>query len=159
VLKPRASQQTLVLRHSLRPYVAFALPLLVVTGIGAIASAKSGQWTSLWYVVVVWVFFLLWSFFLTRYQIAWNHEAITQKAAGGPGVTIDIGAITKVRLETSGAATLLSFRRPFRRISIYANDHKFIDVSLIHFLAEDIHALMRFVHEQRPDIALPKNWL
>jgi hypothetical protein len=159
MLKPETHQQTFILRHSRQPYIAFALPLLLVTGIGVAASAKTGQWMSLWYLVAIWGFFLPWSFFLSRYRVCWSHRAITQKAAGGSDVTIDLGTITKVKLETSDSATLLSFRRPFRRISIYNNDKKFIDVSLKHFLAEDIRRLMRFVHEQRPDLTLPKNWL
>jgi hypothetical protein len=159
VLKTNTDEQGCALQHSVQPYVAFALPLLVVTIVGVVASAKSGQWASLWYLAAVWSFFLPWSFLLSRYQITWNQGEITQRAAGGRDVTIDIEDITRVKLEASDAATLLSFRRPFRRISIYSSDGKFIDVSLKHFVAQDIRRLMRFIHEQRADLTLPKNWL
>jgi hypothetical protein len=49
-----------------------------------------------------------------------------------------------------------------RRIAIYgdgSNGHKWIDVSLKHFAAEDIRRLMRAIHEQRPDLSMPKNWI
>jgi len=53
-------------------------------------------------------------------------------------------------------------RRPFRRITIYAEGAeitKFIDVSLKHFVAEDIRKLMRKIHDNRPDLSLPKKWI
>jgi hypothetical protein len=56
----------------------------------------------------------------------------------------------------------VSLRRPFRRLAIYSehgSSIKFIDVSLKHFAADDVRKLMRVIHEQRPDLVLPKNWV
>jgi hypothetical protein len=67
---------------------------------------------------------------------------------GLPGATTRLGAMMA--------------RRPFRRIAVYAqhgSSTKFIDVSLKHFAADDIRKLMRVIHEQRPDLVLPKNWV
>ena len=41
----------------------------------------------------------------------------------------------------------------------YGRDNQFIDVSLKHFVNEDIRKLMHLIHERRPDLSLPKNWI
>jgi len=38
-------------------------------------------------------------------------------------------------------------------------ESKFIDVSLKHFAADDIRKLMRAIHQERPDLVLPKHWI
>jgi hypothetical protein len=79
-----------------------------------------------------------------------------------PEVSINANEITRVALETSDTQTLLSLRRPFRRIAIYAsspNQSKMIDVSLKHFAPHDIRRLMQAIHDRRPDLSIPKNWI
>jgi hypothetical protein len=52
--------------------------------------------------------------------------------------------------------------RPFRRICINAGPkgaRKTIDVSLKHFWQKDIRLLMTIIHQARPDVDMPKNWL
>ena len=98
----------------------------------------------------------------TRYRIYWNNGEIIQKAVAGNLTKIKTDEITNEVQETSDLQTLATFSRPMRRIVIYArhaDGGKFIDVSLKHFVAEDIRNLMRAIHERRPDLSLPKNWL
>jgi hypothetical protein len=99
----------------------------------------------------------------TCYRIFWRDGAILQKASGGPDVSIRPDEITSVEQETSDVGTALAMRRPFRRIVIYAEnprgEGKYIDVSLKHFLADDVRKLMRAIHARRPDLALPKHWM
>jgi hypothetical protein len=113
-------------------------------------------------IFVCWLLFLPYIFITTRYRIELRDGTIFQKAAGIADVSIKLSDVTFVRLETSDAQTLLSMRRPFRRITIYAKGGertKFIDVSLKHFAADDIRQLMRAIHDGRPDLALSKHWI
>ena len=70
---------------------------------------------------------------------------------------VDRSDIASVRMEVD-----VSPGRPFRRIALYSHAPKsgqFIDISLKHFAAEDIRALMRSIHQQRPDLTLPQHWV
>jgi hypothetical protein len=57
--------------------------------------------------------------------------------------------------EKSDLATMLSFRRPTRRITIYGKDQQHLDVSLKHFVMADIRRLMQEIKKERPDLTLP----
>ena len=78
-------------------------------------------------------------------------------------VVIPVNEITSIkkgasfeRLKSSQGIT----RRVFRRIAIYQEKSdgtvKFVDVSLKHFIPEDIKKLMTLIHEKRPDLEIPK---
>jgi hypothetical protein len=97
-----------------------------------------------------------------RYRIFWDNGEIVQKAVAGNLTKIETGEITDVVQETSDIQTLLTFSRPMRRIVIYAryaDRGKHIDVSLKHFVATDIRKLMKAIHDRRPDLELPEQWL
>ena len=77
-----------------------------------------------------------------KYKIYWTDEFVCQEASGRAKVCIKYGEITKISSEVSEPGQLLAASRPFRRIAIYAekphDEGKFIDVSLKHFVADDI---------------------
>ena len=89
------------------------------------------------------------------------------RAAGFPWALITITQrvedIERIEQETSNAQTLARMNRPFRRITIYGKTsleaRNFIDVSLKHFNLDDIHKLMKIIHERRPDVPMPKAWI
>jgi hypothetical protein len=72
-------------------------------------------------------------------------------------IVIPAKDISLVRTETSPERG-----RVLRRIAIYSNldskNPKFVDVSLKHFVPEDIRKLMDAIHKERPDLVLPKQW-
>jgi hypothetical protein len=98
----------------------------------------------------------------TRYRIFWQDGEIKQISANKYVTTIRTSDITRVAQERSDLQTRLKLRRPADRISIYGgrgDEQKHIDVSLRHFVAADIRKLMQAVHDQRPDLPLPQNWV
>jgi hypothetical protein len=163
MLADEQSTQCFVLRYSAAPYLAFAFPLMLVTALGGVASFTARTFSFFGYFLVPWAFYATWVLLLRRYVVSFTPKKIFRRAAGLQPISIDIDAIRSVRLETRGADELLSIRRPFRRISIYAgksgDGSDFIDVSLKHFVAADIRLLMRAIHTRRPDLPLPRQWL
>jgi hypothetical protein len=129
----------------------------------AYVSLKTRDWTPIASAQMVWPLFAVLVYIGTRYRIFWRDGAVVQRASGGADVSIKTGEITRVEQETSDVGTALAMRRPFRRIVIYAEnprgEGKFIDVSLKHFVADDIRKLMRAIHTRRPDLTLPKHWM
>lgn len=151
------------LRRSIGPYAGFIIILAGVTGLLMFVSLKTGDWTPFGTALLGWLFLLVIIYVGTRYRIFWCDGEIVQKASGRADVSIRVEEITRVEQETSGVRTLVAFRRPVRRIVIYAEkphgEGKFIDVSLKHFVANDIRELMRAIHAHRPDLTLPKHWM
>ncbi len=100
--------------------------------------------------------------FYWRYRIRFNGVAITQHAPGTQPITIELGDIERVSLEVGSPIGRWRGVRPLRRIAIYTKhanlERPFIDVSLKHFLADDIRRLIREIHQARPDLALPDHW-
>jgi ribosome-interacting GTPase 1 len=87
---------------------------------------------------------------------------IVQKASGMSDVSIKADKITRIEQEVSNVGTLVRFNRPSRRIVIYAEkphgECMYIDVSLKHFVADDVRKLMRAIQVRRPDLEFPKHW-
>jgi len=112
---------------------------------------------------VMWLLFAPLVYIGLKYKVYWKDNEICQEASGGPKVCIAYGEITRLALETSKPAELPSSSRPFRRIAIYGgnvgNFDSFIDVSLKHFVADDIRKLMRAIRARRSDLELPNDWL
>jgi hypothetical protein len=126
-----------------------------------VTAFEQHDWAPIGAAVFGWLLFIPIVYIGTRYQILWRDGALIQKASGMQDVLIRPNEITRIALETSDLQTLMSFRRPFRRIAIYArgaDGSKWVDVSLKHFAADDIRKLMRAIHERRPDLSMPKNW-
>jgi hypothetical protein len=157
------STRAFVLRRSVGPYVGFTVILVGVTGLMVFVSLKTRDWTPLEMMSVGWFFLAVIVYIGTRYRIFWRDGAVVQRASGRVDVSIKPDEITRVEQETSDVRTLFSFRRPFRRITIYAEkprgEGKYIDVSLKHFVADDVRKLMRAIHARRADLTLPKHWM
>lgn len=148
------------LRRSLQPYWGLIIIFAILTVCGLYYTFSSHDLFGL-SVLFGWVFVAFNTWFGMRYRIFWDNGEIIQKAVAGNLTKIQISEITDVVQETSDMQTLVTFSRPMRRIVIYAKhaDGKFIDVSLKHFVIEDVRKLMRVIHEQRPELTLPKQFL
>ena len=151
------------LRRTIAPYTGQIAILALVTLSMSFVSIWKHAWGLILSTPVMWLLFAPLVYFGSKYKIYWTSNDICQQASGGPRVCIQYGEIARIALETSKPGELLAASRPFRRIAIYAeNPHgegKFIDVSLKHFVADDIRELMRAIHARRPDLELPKHWV
>jgi hypothetical protein len=150
---------TFTLRRSIRPYVGLAVILLLVSLFVIAGSFQQNDSTFGFIIVLGSIFFLALNVFIgTRYRVYWKNDAVGMHPVGSKDVIIPVDKITLVRQETS-----LERGRAFRRIAIYAHSAEdkatFVDVSLKHFAHDDIRKLMRAIHEKRPDLSLPKNWI
>jgi hypothetical protein len=109
---------------------------------------------------VAWLLFLFLARIGLKYKISWTNQMICQEASGGAKVCIAYGEITQIVSEISKPGELLSASRPFRRIAIHAQEssgnEKLIDVSLKHFVANDVRDLMHMIRDHRPDLSMPK---
>lgn len=152
------------LRRTIAPYVGQIVIFSLVT-LGALSvSIQKGVWGLILLVLVVgWPLFGILVYIGLKYRIYWTEEDVRQQASGGTDVCINYSEIARIALETSKPGEWPAASRPFRRIAIYAREShcegKFIDVSLKHFVAEDIRNLMRVIHARRPDLTLPKHWI
>lgn len=146
------------LRRSIKPYVGQVLILVIVTGWVVFVAVFKHQWKLTVPIPVIWFFFIILLYFGMAYQISWNEEEICQEASGGR-ICIKFSDITNIEAEISKPLEFISASRPFRRISIYAENSeshlKYIDVSLKHFLTADIRQLMQVIHSRRPDLIIP----
>jgi hypothetical protein len=121
----------------------------------AYISLHEHSWTPL--LQAGWIFLIGaggWVFLGTRYRIAYSDEAVVMKASRVQSVTIPFCDIALVQSEAS-----IERGRPFRRIAIYPvnvnESHKWIDVSMKHFVIGDIQNLLAFIRDKRPDLMLP----
>ncbi len=149
------------LRRSFRPYWGLVIIFSILSVYGLYYTFTSHDLFGL-SIFFGWIFVAFNTWFGMRYRIFWDDGEIIQKAVAGNLTKIKTDEITDVIQETSDLQTLATFSRPMRRIVIYARHAeggKFIDVSLKHFVADDIRKLMRAIHERRPDLTLPKHWL
>ncbi|MBS0193978.1 MAG: hypothetical protein JSR34_07005 [Proteobacteria bacterium] len=103
------------------------------------------------------------------YRVCLTRNTIMQYGFGIKTISISIDQIQRIKLETSLGArrksnsfwsSLFVVDRPLRRIVITPKGDKegYVDVSLKHFAVDDIRTLMRRIHEQRPELVLPKGW-
>lgn len=156
------SKQSQYLRRTIAPYTGQIMILTLVTFGVLFVFVKKNEWGLLLPVPVVWLLFLILTYIGLKYRINWNDKEVYQKASGGSKVCIQYSEITKVTSEISKPGDILAASRPFRRIAIYAGESqdtgKFIDVSLKHFVADDVRKLIRVIQDHRADLALPKNW-
>lgn len=155
------SRQFQHLRRTVSPYIGQIIILSFVTLFVLFISFKIHEYNILLIAPVIWILFIPLIYFGLKYKIFWNNNELFQKASGRSDVYIKYSEISRVASETSKPGELISAGRPFRRIVIYAenaqNGGKFIDVSLKHFVMDDVRCLMREIHEHRPDLVLPKH--
>lgn len=155
------NQNSFALRRSLRPYWGLVIVASLFTLYGLYYTFSSHDLFGLC-VLFGWVFVVFNMWFGMRYRIWWDDGEIIQRAVAGNLTKIKINEITDVIQETSDLQTLVTLSRPMRRMVIYAKHvegGKFIDISLKHFLAEDIQRLLNEIQEARPDLTVPTiNW-
>jgi hypothetical protein len=154
------------LRHSLKIYSGiFIIYVVLMIGLGLLAGLTNNGGSMKDILLVLTVIFFLYFAFLyflnSRYQIFLENAEITMRAASLSAdpkapTSIKISDITLIKREVSDVHTTVKLKRPFQRISIYdKSDNKFIDISLKHFLMQDIRKLMKLIKEKRPDLDVP----
>jgi hypothetical protein len=151
------------LRRTIQPYIGIVIITAILSGLLIFNAIKTADLSWLEAIGVMVTILIVTQYPNTRYRICWQHgHEIKQIASNKVVTTIKTSEITRIEQERSDPLTLLQMRRPSRRIAIYADGsdgQKWIDVSLKHFAADDIRRLMRAIHESRPDLSMPKNWV
>ena len=150
------------LRRTIQPYIALLIIWIGITFLWIFVTFKTHDLSGLILIALLWAIGVWGQYGNTRYRIFWESDAIRQIAANKNITTIKTSEITRIVQEQSDLQTLFSYTRPSRRIAIYSdgsNGHKWIDVSLKHFAADDIRRLMQAIRERRPDLSIPKDWL
>lgn len=151
------SRSSFALGRSVQPYAGIVVIFSLLTVFGLYYTFSSGDWNGL-YVLFGWIFVAFNIWFGLCYRIYWHNGEIIQKAVAGNVTKIKADEITRIEQETSNMGTLFTLSRPMRRIVIYADggQPRYIDVSLKHFVADDVLKLMKVIHERRPNLAIPK---
>ena len=157
-------QNSFVLRRTVGPYALYPILIIFLILIGLPYMLKTGDWSLLEGPAIVTFFFIAIVYFGTRYRIWWKDNKIIRRTAGFNGIftTITVEDIERIEQEMSDLHTILKLNRPLRRITIYGNTPEGltkIDVSLKHFNLADVRRLMKTIHEHRPDLLMPKNWI
>lgn len=138
-------------------FVSLSIPMSLFIAI------KTHSWDTFWKLMLITLFFYMLCYVFARYvrqyKIFWDDDAVGMRTTGGKeDIIISVNKITLIRQEAS-----LERGRVFRRIAIYSQKPsgtgQFVDVSLKHFIPEDIKKLMNLIHEKRPDLEMPKGWL
>lgn len=150
------------LRRTISPYAGYLVIFLIVSLIWVLAIYKTGDLGGIGVIALLWGVLLISQYPNTRYRIFWNNGEVKQVSAYKDVTVIKASDIERIALESSDLRTLLSLTRPSNRITIYGKEGgrpQWIDISLKHFAADDIRRLMRAIHERRPELSIPKEWL
>jgi len=140
-----------VLRRSCRPYSVFIAIFAAMFLLLLVVSIKLESWSPLKASLTVGLFLAALIFSGTRYKISWSNGAVVQEAFGKVDVMINVNQITDLRRESANTKTLIAFNRPFRRVTIVGQG-QIIDVSLRHFVMQDVCKLIRIIESLRPDL-------
>jgi hypothetical protein len=154
--------KSFVLRHSVEPYVSLSIIFLGFALWGLVVGLRSNHWGAFQSGLLLCAIYSPMVAMGLWYRISLIDGVISQRAFRMLPVVIAISEITSVGKEVSDPATMAKMNRPFRRICINAGPkgaRKTIDVSLKHFWKRDIQTLMTAIHEARPDLAMPKDWV
>ena len=161
------SRQDFELHRSMQPYIGMMVIYLAVTVFFLYSFFRKPESSLIWTILFGWLLFGVAILMARTYRISLKSGVIVQRGLGVKTISIPVNQIEHIELEVSLGArrktTSFFFvvDRPFRRIVITPKDDhdNYIDVSLKHFAAEDIRALMRRIREQRPDLSFPQNWI
>jgi hypothetical protein len=152
----KISPNDFALKRSIRPYIGEMIIIGTIT-VGLIITAfKKSSWSPIEVGLAGLALVVISHITDFRYRVFWRNEEIESITTNNQMTTIRPPDISKVVLEYSDIATVLSMRRPSQRITIYSKDNRLIDVSLKHFVTTDIKRLLQEIHNQRPDLTLPK---
>ena len=149
------------LTRSIYPYRLSLIVCIGISVLGVFAWAKTRDPNIFLVTLLVWLVTIATQYENTRYRIFWKDGVITQVSVNKFLTTISCPEITRIVQERSDLQNRLRMQRPLDRIAIYAGQgtkERHIDVSLRHFVSDDIRRLMHAIHEQRPDLAIPRNW-
>jgi len=144
------------LKRSMKPYIG---ELIIIGGVIILLTwtfIKTSSWSFIWVILIGFVLYVLEHYTDLRYRVFWKNGAVERIGTSNFVTRIIASDITKVTLEKSDLATMLSRTRPTRRITIYGKNDQHLDVSLKHFVTEDIQKLMEEIHKLRPDLDIPK---
>lgn len=135
-------------------YVGMGAACLLTLGMLVFICEKTETWSPIF--EVGWlppVLFLSWVALGWRYQVFYDEHQIVMKALGVRPVSIGFDQIAKIDKETS-----IARGRPFRRVVVYSigSSGKFIDVSLKHFMIQDVRELVGDIKHHRPDLVTPE---
>ena len=155
------------LKHTFNLEMFYLVLFIILTIFFIIVEIRihSWDWNFFLIILISGIFFPSVSAYYTRlYKVFWRNDTVGMHTIGmKEDVVIPVNEITSIkkgasfeRLKSSQGIT----RRVFRRIAIYQEKSdgtvKFVDVSLKHFIPEDIKKLMTLIHEKRPDLEIPK---
>jgi hypothetical protein len=150
------------LKRSVYPYSVYIISCIALVSLGILVWFKRHDLSVFEAAIIVSLGFVATSYGDTRYQVFWRDGEIKQISANKDITIIKALEITSVGQEKSNLQERLSLRRPLDRIAVYAghgSEEKHIDVSIRHFVNEDVRKLMQLIHKTRPDLDVPKNWL
>lgn len=151
-----------VLRHSIVPYRTLGAFFLAILVWACVVSYRSGKWGTCESAALLSGIYILYILMGLWYQVGVRDGVIWQRSFGRRRVMLPLNDIKAVRREISDTRTLVAMNKPFDRIAIHGaigGNTVDVDVSTKHFVAADIRRLMRLIHEARPNLALPKDWL
>jgi hypothetical protein len=144
------------LKRSVKPYVGELVIISMITAGMTYTALQTSTWALLELAGACLVFVAITHLPDLRYRVFWRHGAVECVATNNQITSIKASDISNVMLEKSDQATMLAQRRPIQRIIVYSKNGQHLDVSLKHFVMSDIKRLMQEIHNQRPDLALPK---
>lgn len=150
------------LKRIIGPYVGYIVIFAAISVRWFFAIYRTGNWGGIGVLALLWGVLLVSQYPNTRYRIFWHDDEIEQVSAYKDVTIIKVADIKRIALESSDLRTLLSLTRPSNRITIYGKGGErpqWIDVSLKHFAADDVRRLMHAIHERRPELSIPKEWL
>ncbi|MES1191929.1 MAG: hypothetical protein ABUS47_12735 [Steroidobacter sp.] len=160
-LPTNSNPAVFALRHSIAPYRTLGTAFILFAIWGFIDSYHSKNWGFFESTLLLIGMYSLQVMMGLWYRIVLKNDVIIQRAFGKKDVSLQIKNITSVGNEVSGIKTNSVLNRPFRRVTIYGNScdgNKYIDISLKHFVEEDIRSLIQIIHEKRPDLVVPKKY-
>src|SRR6266853_4865918 len=113
------SPKDFALTRSIQPYVGYVVIFGAITLLAIFTSIKTRDLTPIGMIVFCWILGIATRYGDTRYRIFWRHGVIEQVATNGAITTIRASDIVSAKLEQSDLATLVTFSRPSRRITVY----------------------------------------
>lgn len=140
------------------PYVGQLAILAAVTLLATFVGVTKDQWGPLLAMPIGFIALAIPIYIGTRYRVAFDDSGISRQASGLREHHIAYADITRIEIERATAAEMFSMSVPFRRVAIYGKPGAAADkinVSLRHFAAADIEALLEAVRQHRPDLTIP----
>jgi hypothetical protein len=154
------------LRHSRRPFIVFGIPFVAVAflvlAFRISRPAQSPAIEVIFELAALALFYVWITSFFWRYRVRFDGDSITECAVGLAPITIALSNIRAVSCESSPGISGVVAGRPTSRITLHMavplGVRPYIDISLRHFIREDIARLMCAIQSARPDLEIPRPW-